>query len=34
VLLVLALQILVHKGEFLSLDSKIFRRKTSGTALG
>ncbi len=34
VLLVLALQILVHKGEFLSLDSKIFRRKTPGSALG
>jgi len=32
VLLILALQILVHKGEFLSLDSKIFRRKTPGTS--
>jgi len=31
VLLILALQILVHKGEFLSLDSKIFRRKPSGS---
>ncbi len=31
VLLILALQILVHKGEFLSLDSKIFRRKAPGT---
>ena len=27
ILLIMALQILVHKGEFLSLDSKIFRRK-------
>jgi len=31
VLLVMAIQILVHKGEFLSLDSVIFRRKTPGT---
>jgi uncharacterized membrane protein YphA (DoxX/SURF4 family) len=31
VLLVLALQILVHKGEFLSLGSKIFRRKPPGS---
>ena len=31
VLLVMAIQILVHKGEFLSLDSRIFRRKTPGT---
>jgi hypothetical protein len=29
VLLILALQILVHKGEFLSVGSKIFRRKPS-----
>ena len=27
-LLLIAMQILIHKGEFLSLDSKIFRRKT------
>jgi hypothetical protein len=27
----LALQILVHKGEFLNLDSKIFRKKAPGT---
>jgi len=31
VLLVLALQILIHKGEFLSLDSVIFRRKPPGS---
>jgi len=31
VLLILALQIVVHKGEFLSLDSKIFRRKPPGS---
>jgi len=31
VLLILALQILVHKGEFLSLDSKIFRMKPPGS---
>jgi len=30
-LLVMAIQILVHKGEFLSLDSRIFRSKTPGT---
>ncbi len=30
-LLIMAIQILVHKGEFLSLDSRIFRRKTPGT---
>ena len=29
VLLLMALQILFHKGEFLSLDSRIFRRKAS-----
>jgi len=29
VVLIMALQILLRKGEFLSLDSKIFRRKTS-----
>jgi len=28
-LLIMALQILVHKGEFLSLDSIVFRRKSS-----
>jgi uncharacterized membrane protein YphA (DoxX/SURF4 family) len=28
VLLIAAIQILIHKGEFLSLDAKIFRRKT------
>jgi uncharacterized membrane protein YphA (DoxX/SURF4 family) len=27
-LLLIAIQILIHKGEFLSLDSRIFRRKT------
>ena len=32
VLLIMAIQILVHKGEFLSLDSIIFRRKTLGAA--
>jgi len=31
VLLIMAIQILVHKGEFLSLDSIIFHRKISGT---
>jgi len=31
-LLIMALQILVHKGEFLSLDSIIFRRKSSEAA--
>jgi hypothetical protein len=31
VLLVMAIQILVHKGEFLSLDSRIFRGKTPGS---
>jgi uncharacterized membrane protein YphA (DoxX/SURF4 family) len=31
VLLTAAIQILIHKGEFLSLDSKIFRRKTAGS---
>lgn len=31
VLLIAAIQILLHKGEFLSLDSVIFRRKTPGT---
>ena len=31
VLLIMAIQILVHKGEFLSLDSIIFRRKMPGT---
>jgi len=31
VLLVMAIQILIHKGEFLSLDSVIFRRKTPGS---
>ena len=31
VLLIMAIQIIVHKGEFLSLDSKIFRRKTPGS---
>jgi len=29
VLLVMAIQILIHKGEFLSLDSLVFRRKAS-----
>ena len=28
VLLIMAFQILVHKGEFLSLDSRIFRKKS------
>ena len=31
VLLILALQILIHKGEFLSVDSRIFRKKAPGT---
>jgi len=31
VLLIMAIQILVHRGEFLSLDSIIFHRKISGT---
>jgi len=31
-LLIMAFQILVHKGEFLSLDSIIFRRKSSEAA--
>ena len=31
VLMIMAIQILVHKGEFLSVDSKIFRRKPSGS---
>jgi uncharacterized membrane protein YphA (DoxX/SURF4 family) len=31
VLLIMAIQILIHKGEFLSLDSMIFRRKTPGS---
>ncbi len=31
-LLIMAFQILVHKGEFLSLDSMIFRRKSSEAA--
>jgi uncharacterized membrane protein YphA (DoxX/SURF4 family) len=31
VLLIMAIQILIHKGEFLSLDSMIFHRKTPGT---
>jgi uncharacterized membrane protein YphA (DoxX/SURF4 family) len=31
VLLIVAIQILIHKGEFLSLDSKVFRRKTPDT---
>jgi uncharacterized membrane protein YphA (DoxX/SURF4 family) len=30
-LLIVAIQILIHKGEFLSLDSKVFRRKTPDT---
>jgi uncharacterized membrane protein YphA (DoxX/SURF4 family) len=30
VLLIMAIQILIHKGEFLSLDSVIFRRKKRG----
>jgi len=30
VMLIMAIQILVHKGEFLSLDSIIFRKKTPG----
>jgi len=30
VLLIMAIQILIHKGEFLSLDSMIFRRKPRG----
>ncbi len=31
VLLIMAIQILIHKGEFLSLDSKVFRRKIPDT---
>jgi uncharacterized membrane protein YphA (DoxX/SURF4 family) len=31
VLLIMAIQILIHKGEFLSLDSMIFRRKPPGS---
>jgi uncharacterized membrane protein YphA (DoxX/SURF4 family) len=31
VLLIMAIQILIHKGEFLSLDSRIFRRKSPGS---
>jgi uncharacterized membrane protein YphA (DoxX/SURF4 family) len=30
-LLIMALQILIHKGEFLSVDSRIFRKKAPGT---
>jgi uncharacterized membrane protein YphA (DoxX/SURF4 family) len=32
VMLIIAIQILVHKGEFLSLDSIIFRKKTPGSS--
>jgi uncharacterized membrane protein YphA (DoxX/SURF4 family) len=31
VLMIMAIQILIHKGEFLSLDSKVFRRKALDT---